>query len=393
MSNNEINIGDLFPPKRDGVEKFATNDSVVPEFIRTASYSPDETREQSIQKDWERLVEGLSDYVLAEQLTERELVGMGKPLAENYSEYFHTTLAEVKKNRKTAEKKLFKLIPRHSQLDTTEFFAVVREQNEKETEARERSLECYPRAGVEKMETKDVARKGLKKEAAPTLRVGAWVAGPIPPTLKGKIVSIEADKVAVEYTNGQKAIWPVSSFIARADVTTLEHAQDPHINYEATKCVKCQKDVEAKKGHKRDDKIYCSPCYDKGLDMKKEAGAEVCDAENNIIIEISDVELNDEGKILIEPDSETEGKEEVVRVHLEKIAAAKWKPGQHLEAKHNGAAACVVYVNEDDKTYVVKVSGVMYPSYYSFEDGHNTFDAVKLEDTKEGAELKSKGLS
>lgn len=377
MSNDEINISDLLPPNKDVAEKFATSDTVVPGFIKEAAYSPMETQEQSIQKDWERLVEGLSDYVLAEQLTERELVGMGKPLAENYAEYFRETLTEVKKSRKKSEQKLFKMIPRHSQLDTKEFFDTVREQNEKESEARERTIELYPRAGVVKLEVADVARKGLKKEAAPTLRVGAWVAGPVPPTLKGKIVSIEADRVAVEYTNGQKAIWPADSFIARtveADWTSPEAQPGSMTNPEPSVCASCKNPVEALKGFLMGDQVYCMPCHDAGHSSPAKPVAPPLPNPETL------------------PPTSTSTATKEACEGLTKEANAKWKAGQNLEAKHNGAEACVAYVNEDDKTYVIRVCGTMYPSYYSFEDAHETFTAKSVEEGPDSVERKSRGV-
>lgn len=297
MSNNEINIGDILPPNKDVAEKFTTSDTSVPEFIKVAAYSPDETAEESIRKDWERLVEGLSDYVLAEQLTERELVGMGKPLADNYAEYFHTTLTEVKKSRKKSEQKLFKLIPRHSQLGTLEFFDTVREQNAKETEARERSLELYPKTGV-------------KKEAA-------WTAPSAQP--------------------------------------------GSQTNQENVTCSKCNMAVPAQKGLLMRDKAFCMPCHDAGHSIPADA----------------------KSPAPMKANATCEG--------LTKEANAKWKPGQYLAAKHNGTEACVAYVNEDDKTYVIKVSGTMYPSYYSFEDAYETFTAKTTEEM-DGVERKSRGV-
>jgi hypothetical protein len=241
MDNKEINISDILPPAK--VEKFSTADTVVPQFIKTSAYEAGELMEETIQKDWNRLIDGLSDYVLAEQLTEYELRGIGKPVAENYSEYFHDTLKDVRKNRKKAEQKLFKFIPRHSQLGACEFFEVVEEQCAKEKEARERAIEIYPPCGVEKLERKDVARAGIKKEAA-----------------------------------------------------------------------------------------------------------------------------------------------------------AKWKAGQRLYCKtltemNKCIFAVIVYVNEDDKTYSIKVSGTMYPTYYAWDDAHATFDAVDKRESQDSDWSKMKGLT
>lgn len=299
MSNNELNIGDLLPPDKN-TEQFVTSDSVIPQFVKEAAYTPDETAEQTIQQDWERLVKGLSDYVLAEQLTERELKGMGKPLAENYAAYFHMTLADVKKARKKAEQKLFKLIPRHSQLDTASFFEEVREQNEKETESRERSIEVYPRAGI-------------AKEAA-------WTA---PEARPGSMT-----------------------------------------NTDPGECSKCKCPIEALKGMLLDKNLFCMKCHDSGSSIPPNAKAP-------------------RPLPPVATQATCEG--------LMKQAAAKWKPGQYLAAKHNGAEACVAYVNEEDKTYIIKVCGTLYPSYYSWEDAHETFMA-KSEDEVDGVERKSRGV-
>ncbi len=345
---NELNIRDILPPKKDAPEKFITANDVVPRFLVEASYSPDETLEETIQKDWDRLVKGLSDFVLAEQLTERELQGMGKPLSENYSAYFHETLNDVRKNRKKAEQRLFKLIPRHSQLDACEFFYTIQEQTEKEQEAKERAMELYPPTGT----------KGMKKEATGPSELPA--PGPT--------------------------------------------------NQEDAPCSKCGETVPAKQGFLFENSLFCMKCHDAGHSMPakpvsppppapgtlpptmppmaKEASCEEHGAP--IIVEISNVEVKDEGEIAITPCSGDVTEEEA---GMKKEASAKWKPGQDLSAKHNGAEACVLYVNEDNKTYIVKVCGTMYPSYYSWEDAHNTFDAVKLEDTKDSPWAKSRGLS
>jgi len=310
MSN--INIGDILPPNKDGAEKFATSDSVVPKFIKEAAYSADETRAQTIQRDWERLTMGLSDFVLAEQLTERELVGMGKPVPENYAEYFHTTLGEVKKNRKKAEQRLFNLIPQHSQLDSAAFFEAVHEQNEKEKEARERALELYPKTGVAKLDRSDTARKGLKKEAE------AWC-------MKCGKVPAPGDKAHDGH-----------------EIVDLPADPDPK-----------------KEEEKRQQK----------MNPKKEASCS-CTAENTC----------NECQMRVDA-----SQDEAVY----KEAASKWKAGTSLEAKHNGARAHVAYVNDDDKTYIIKVEGTMYPSYYSFDDAHDTFDVVKSKNPVE----KEEGLS
>lgn len=403
--SNEINFGDLLPPKKD-VETFATSDTVVPEFIKRAAYSPDEVMEETIQKDWERLVLGLSDYVLAEQLTEYELRGMGKPVAENYSEYFHDTLKDVKKNRKKSEQKLYKLIPRHSQLEACEFFERVEEQNAKENEARERAMELYPPTGVAKRDTKDDARKGLMKEAAGRCeKCGAELdetaTDPLCGTCRGKVNTSED-------TGTEKAAAPTW--------TSPEAQKGSQTNSDAGPCTHCKGDVPPAKGILMANKLFCMKCHDEGHSVPQKSSAPppmlpamlkeaTCDDHGApITVEISDVEVKDKGKISVKPNhpetvkdmlDTVDGKKdkEEIDVHLMKEAAAKWKPGQHLYAKYDMAAAYVVYINEDAKTYTIKVDGTMYPSYYAFDDAHDTFDAAKPEDTKDGTWAKSHGLS
>jgi len=76
-----------------------------------------------------------------------------------------------------------------------------------------------------------------------------------------------------------------------------------------------------------------------------------------------------------------------------KEAAAKWAPGTELEAKHNGAKACVAYVDEEDKIYVIKVDGTMYPSYYSYEDAHDTFNKGPMGGSSTVARERMEGLA
>lgn len=305
-----LDISDLLP-RREVAENFKTADTSIPEFIKEAAYEPGETQEESIKKDWERLIVGLSDYVLAEQLTEYELRGMGKPVGENYAAYFQETLKSVKKGRKKAEEKLFKFIPKHSQLDSCGFFETVAEQCEKEKEAREKAMEEYPFAGVEKLERKDVARADLKKEAA---AVAPWVGD--------------------SATKGMQT------------------------NYEAAPCMcqgkcsvgdKCLKDVPPRTGFTTEKFTFCMPCHDAGCSAGHATG------------------------LLKE--------------------AAKWQPGQHLRAKWNNADAYVAHVDEQDKIYVIKTDGVMSPSYYSYEDAHDTFTKVAVDETKDGASAQHHGLS
>lgn len=375
-----VDISDLFVKKPEETS-YKTFETSAPEFLKEAAYEPGEIMESTIAKDWNYRINGLSDFVLAEQLTELELREMGKPVGENYAAYFQETLKDVKKNRKNAEKKLFKLIPRHSQLDSREFFERVDEQAAKEAEAKERSMEVYPPAGVAKLEHKDVARKGLKKEAADEAPSEGEMPGIeksveevlAPQAEDPKMAEAVAELAQQAHAAGVNDVDRLKKWLEEnhqvealawvvahspeaekmihdaagmekeaAAPTTLEHAKDPNLNYDPAKCSTCQKDVEAKKGRKRGDKILCDPCYDKGM---------------------------------------------------EKEASAKWQAGQYLRAKHNDADACVANVDQESKIYIIKVCGTMSPSYYTFEEAYETFTAVDVDETKDGDWAKSHGLS
>ena len=432
MSNNEdINIGDILPPKKDAAEKFTTAETRVPGFLKQAAYSPDETREETIKRDWERLIVGLSDYVLAEQLTEYELRGMGKPVAENYSMYFNTTLKEVRKNRKKGEQRLFKFIPAHSQLDCEAFFETVHEQNEKEKEARLKAIEQYPPAGVAKMDYNDDARKGLQKTAAAYCQTCGKDAKPGDPAHdKHTVIDLPADpdpkeeaakrqkrmdalkKEASEpfcYSCNKRLASEETTLHARRGHNIMVEAVGPHTkmdpkeeedlkkslekvlpaaapaapaaekapaaepakeavwtspdaqqgsqtNQEAAACTHCKNDIPAKKGLVLQDKPYCMPCHDAGHSTPANAASPAKPAQ-------------------MPPMSTSTGP--MTNPLLHKEASAKWENGALLKAKHNGVDACIVHVNNEDKTYVIKVEGTMYPSYYSFDDAHATFNAVK----------------
>jgi hypothetical protein len=434
MENNDLNIGDILPPKKDGPEKFATSDTVIPGYIKEAAYETQETLEQTIQEDWRRLAVGLSDYVLAEQITERELLGMGKPVPENYSEYFHTTLGEVKRNRKKAEQRLLKLIPRHSQLDACEFFYGLQEQVAKEQEARERAIEIYPPAGVEKLERNDVARKGLKKEAAKECpKCGkVYVEGETAHEVDGPECKkhfeeiVESTKKALEDVipplakKAGDSILPPKPDIMTAPPKLPESAHQLQTNEAVAKCGHCGTDIEPRKGFATGNNVFCMPCHDKGhdVDIKKEAGEnleehlvkdinyfkEKIEHHKKVVQDLKDqlAKAGDNEALKKTLDDQIKDntadiaameKEIVERQAVKKEAAAKWKPGQRLLAKQNQCSASVVYVNEDDKVYVIKVDGTMYPSYYCFEDAYATFDTIKEEESKDSEWAKSHGVT
>lgn len=309
-----VDISDLFVTKPTETA-YKTFETSAPEFLKEASYEPGETMEGIIKRDWDRLINGLSDFVLAEQLTELELRGMGKPVGENYAAYFQETLKDTKKNRKSAEKKLFKLIPRHSQMDACEFFERVEEQTAKEAEAKERVMEEYPPAGVVVLEHKDVARKGLKKEAADGDTDEALDLPPGDPKMMEAVAALaqEAHAAGINDADGFKK-WLEENHQIEALAWVVAHTA------EAEKMI-----------------------HDAAGMMKK--------------------------------------------------ADKKWDAGQYLRAKHNGADACVAHVDDEGKMYIVKVCGTMSPSYYTFKEAHETFTAVAVDETKDGAWAKSHGLS
>jgi len=297
----------LFGKEEKVVDSSKTADTSIPEFLKTASYTTQETLDETIDKDWKRLIVGLSDYVLAEQLVEKELQGKG--LAEKYAAQFQETLAEVKKNRKKSEDKLFKLIPRHSQLDAKGFFDRVREQAEKEAEANERALEEFPHAGVEKL---DYSHSDIKKEAS------------------AEDVPLVSERLEV----------------AKKRLATWEEKASKAIG---------------------EDKVNA----DSQVDGIKKWIAELEKEKSEVI-------------------------DTVGRPAIDKEAARKpkFQVDDHLVAKENDVCAYVTYINEDNKTYTIKVDGTMYPCYYAWEDAHNTFNKYKKVDKgADGDVKKDSGLS
>lgn len=321
---NEVNISDLLP--KPAVESFKTFETSAPEFLKEAAMSDEEDSEKKIKRHWAKLVSGLTDFVLAEQLTELELRGMGKPVAENYSAYFHETLEDIRKDREKAEARLNKLIPRHSQMDSCEFFDRVEEQCQKEAEARERAMAEYPFAGVEKLELKDVARKGLKKEAVQD---------------------------------------PNLEHITRRLTSPTPVIEQPASDV----CTKCGSPTGSKP-FMAADKTYCEKCHDAGFDIPEANPASTSPGSG--IPALPQMAEAPQAGVVVPPAPEGMLKE----------AAAKWQGGQELIAKRDGSYACVAYVDEIDKIYIIKVQGTMSPSYYTYEEAHELFNATKEEDSK-----------
>ena len=304
----------LFGENEEAPKDNSTNlDKSVPGFLKEAAYTYDETIEETIEKDWHRLIDGLSDYVLAEQISEREMADKKLGYIEHYAEHFQKTLKDVVKNRKKAEDRLYKMMPRHSQLDSREFFDRIHEQNDKEKEAEAKALEYYPPAGIDKNKN-----EGMKKIAA-----------------DGDICLDASCADCLDATD------------AYADKHGVTHFPKEAMGDDEGVCKMCD---QGSHEHCSGGQCTCH-CNKTESSLKKEAKAR--------------------------------GKK------------AKWSPGQELKAKREGCGctAVVVYVNEEKKTYTVKVDGTMYPSYYAWEDAHETFDKINEEDSKNAPEAKARGVS
>jgi predicted nucleic acid-binding Zn-ribbon protein len=303
----------------------------------------------------------------------------------------------------------------------------------KEQEARERAVEVYPPAGVEKLERNDVARAGLKKEAAKecskcgkVYAEGEEVHTPDSPECQKYFAQAAedakkalADVIPPLEKKAGDSILPPKPDIMTAPSKLPESSKQLQTNEAAAKCGSCNVDVEPRKGFAIGNKVFCMPCHDKGHDMGMPKTAEdlkqhlekdvayfteKIDHHKKVVQDLKDqlskADGNDALKKTLDDqikdntaDIAAMEKEIAERQSMKKEAAAKWKPGQHLLAKYNLCAASVVYVNEDDKIYVIKVEGTMYPSYYCFEDAYETFDAIKAEESKDSEWAKAHGVT
>jgi len=132
-------ITDLFSGKKEEPkEVFADRNSIIPKYLRKAALTEMETAEEDVSNDWHSRVHNVSDFVLAEQITELELTGKGAP--EKYNAHWQTVMDDIRKNRTKAEERLLKLVPRHSLLDIKEFFNRIKKQNDKFEVAKDRAL-------------------------------------------------------------------------------------------------------------------------------------------------------------------------------------------------------------------------------------------------------------
>src|ERR1035437_3117712 len=123
-------IIDLFTGKKaEAKEVYADRNSIVPEYLKKASMTEMETAEEDLHNDWTSRVHNVSDFVLAEEITELELAGKGAP--ENFNAHWQEVMGDVRKNRAKAEERLLKLVPKHSLLDVQSFFDRIKKQNDK----------------------------------------------------------------------------------------------------------------------------------------------------------------------------------------------------------------------------------------------------------------------
>jgi hypothetical protein len=84
------------------------------EIEKQAAYEVGDTQAETIEKDYELAVGGLSNYNLAEMLAEYELRADNGAVPENFNEEKDKQLKYVNSNRKEAEGKLLKLLGEHT---------------------------------------------------------------------------------------------------------------------------------------------------------------------------------------------------------------------------------------------------------------------------------------
>ncbi len=156
-------IIDLFVGKKpDPKEIFADRDSIIPKYLRKAALTEMETAEEDLANDWHSRVHNVSDFVLAEQITELELAGKGAP--EKYNAHWQEVMGDIRKNRTKAEERLLKLVPRHSLLDVKEFFNRIKKQNDKFEVAKDRAIN--KRADLSFTPTDKLVAKGTSYKAS-----------------------------------------------------------------------------------------------------------------------------------------------------------------------------------------------------------------------------------
>jgi len=376
----------LFGREKEAPKDTAANrDTVVPEFLKTAAYTSGETMEETIEKDWKKLIINLSDFVLAEQIAERELQGMGYP--EKMAEHFQKTLKECKKNRKKAEERLYKLIPRHSQLDCREFFDRVREQSLKEAEAKARAIEYYPPAGIPENKGKGIEKEAYEseEELGETIRREEKIE-----ELEDALAHLDKVRESVRKDYGDES-----------DVTWERNyaGRYKRLEEQLAKLKGIKKEAGKEMGPGIPDgtgPVWGGPPMSgprgrgRGRPQEDGEGATLKPGTYHCFCPVC--KKTYETKMEKCPDCGKTIVEDIQSVKKE--AAAKWKPGQELEAKHDCCVrALVVYVNEEDKTYTVKVDGVMLPSYYAYEDCYETFVKRSPEDSKNAPDAKARGVS
>jgi hypothetical protein len=88
---------------------------------KIAAYEKGDTREETIEKDYEIKVKGLSDYNLAEMIAEYECIEKGVATL-SHNEYKEDAMKSVASGRDAAEKKLVKFLGNHTLVDWKKSF-------------------------------------------------------------------------------------------------------------------------------------------------------------------------------------------------------------------------------------------------------------------------------
>lgn len=98
---------------------------------KTAAFEKGDTQKQTIEKDYELKVKGLSDYNLAEMIAEYECMEKGVATL-SHNEYKEDALKSVKSGRDASEKKLLKFLGDHTLLDWKKSFKEMEKSEVKE---------------------------------------------------------------------------------------------------------------------------------------------------------------------------------------------------------------------------------------------------------------------
>jgi len=148
--------------ERSNIYKAFGNDSRIlreSSLSKEAAYEVGETREETIEQDFERDIKILSDEALAEKIAELELQKSNE-VSTRWSTEYPKILAEVTKNRKNAEKRLRKLIPDHARLDIMKFFSEMEKDVKIKKPKKEKDIVLTPQAWNDS-EDKFKVKKGV----------------------------------------------------------------------------------------------------------------------------------------------------------------------------------------------------------------------------------------